>query len=94
MVRPGTYLFPNIALFCIYNQLVNPLHSLCSLVVRVPGYGHRGFGFDYRRYQIFGEVRLERGPLSLVSIIVELLKWKVAEAVYETEINGREDPSR
>jgi hypothetical protein len=34
-------------------------------------------GFDFRRYQIFCKVvGLERGPLSLVNITDELLKWK------------------
>jgi hypothetical protein len=48
--------------------------SLCGLVVRVPGYGSRGPGFDSRRCQIFWEVvGLERGPLSPVSTIEELL---------------------
>jgi hypothetical protein len=46
-------------------------------VVRVPGYRSRGSGFDSRRYQIFREVvGQERGPLSLVRIIEELLEWK------------------
>jgi hypothetical protein len=50
---------------------------LCGLVVRVPGYRSRGLRFDSQRYQIFGEVvGLERGPLSLVRIIEELLEWK------------------
>jgi hypothetical protein len=50
---------------------------LCGLVVRVPGYRSRYPGFDSRRYQIFLEVvGLERGPLSLVRIIEELLEWK------------------
>jgi hypothetical protein len=50
---------------------------LSGLVVRVPGYRSRGFGFDSQRYQIFWEVvGLERGPLSLVSTIEELLEWK------------------
>jgi hypothetical protein len=44
-------------------------------VVRVPGYRSRGPEFDSRRYQIFWEVvGLERGPLSLVRIIEELLE--------------------
>jgi hypothetical protein len=48
---------------------------LCGLVVGVPGYRYRGSGFDFRRYQIFREVvGLERGPLSLVRIIEELLE--------------------
>jgi hypothetical protein len=38
--------------------------------------------FDFRRYKIFGEiVGLERGPLSLVSTIVELLERKVVDPV-------------
>jgi hypothetical protein len=50
---------------------------LCGLVVRVPGYRSRGPEFDFRHYQIFWEVvGLERGPLSLVSIIEELLDWR------------------
>jgi hypothetical protein len=50
---------------------------LCGLVVRVPGYRSRSSGFVSRRYQIFWEVAgLERGPLSLVRIIEELLEWK------------------
>jgi hypothetical protein len=49
----------------------------CGLVVRVPGYRSRGPGFDSQRYKIFLEVMgLERGPLSLVRIIEELLEWK------------------
>jgi len=53
---------------------------LCGLVVRVSGYRYRGPGFDPWRYQIFWiVVGLERGPLSLVSLvrsIEELLEWK------------------
>ena len=48
---------------------------LCGLVVRVSGYRYRGLGFDSRRYQIFWVVvALERGPLSLVRSIEELLE--------------------
>jgi hypothetical protein len=46
---------------------------LCGLVVRVPSYRSRDPGFDFRPYQIFWIVGLERGPLSLVSTIEELL---------------------
>ena len=48
---------------------------LCGLVVRVSGYKYRGLGFDSRRYQIFWVVvGLERGPLSLVRSIEEVLE--------------------
>jgi hypothetical protein len=48
-----------------------------GLVVRLPSYRSRGPGFVSRRYQIFPEVvGPERGPLSLVRIIEELLQWK------------------
>ena len=46
-----------------------------GLAVRVSGYRYRGLGFDSRRYQIFWVVvGLERGPLSLVRSIEELLE--------------------
>ena len=52
-----------------------PCDRLCGLVVRVSGYRYRGLGFDSRRYQIFWVVvGLERGPLSLVRSIEELLE--------------------
>jgi hypothetical protein len=55
---------------------------LCGLLVRVPGYRSRGPAFDSRRYHIFCEVMgLERGPLSLVNTIKELLEEKVAAPV-------------
>jgi hypothetical protein len=55
------------------------MDRLCGLVARVPGYRSRGPRFDSQRYQIFWEVvGLERGPLSLVRIIEELLERKVA----------------
>jgi hypothetical protein len=71
--------------------LQNTLNDrLCGLVVRVPGYRSRGPGFDSRRYQIFWEVvGLERGPLSLVRIIEELLEWKSIGSGQETRIHGR-----
>ena len=51
------------------------LDRLCGLVVRVSGYRYRGLWFDSRRYQIFWVVvGLERGPLSLVRSIEELLE--------------------
>jgi hypothetical protein len=62
---------------CIYKKLKHTVDRLCGLVVRVLAYRSRDPGFDSRRYQIFWEVLcLERGPLSLVRIIEELLEWK------------------
>jgi hypothetical protein len=46
--------------------------------------------FDSRRYQIFWEVMgLERGPLSLVSTIEELLKGKSSGPGLENQDYGR-----
>jgi hypothetical protein len=60
-------------------------------VVRVPGYRSIGPGCDSRRYQIFWEVvGLERGPLSLVSTIEELLGINSSGSVLEN--HGRGDP--
>jgi hypothetical protein len=47
------------------------------------------FGFDFRRYQIFGEVvGLERGPLCLVSTIQELLGRKSSGSGIENQEYG------
>jgi hypothetical protein len=50
---------------------------------------------DSRRYNIFREVvRLERGPLSLVSTTEELLGRKGSGSAPENLEYGRRDPSR
>jgi hypothetical protein len=52
-------------------------------------------GFDSQSYQVFREVvGLERGPLSLVSIIEELLERKSCGSGLENRESGRRDPSR
>ena len=61
------------------SQFIVSIYSLkdrlCGLVVSVSGYRCRGLGFDSRRYQIFlVVVGLERGPLSLVRSVEELLE--------------------
>jgi hypothetical protein len=67
---------------------------LCGLVVRVPGYRSRGQR-SIRRLQIFWQVvGLERGPLSLVSTIEELLERKSSGSGLENREYGRRDPSR
>jgi hypothetical protein len=50
--------------------------------------------FDFRRYQIFWEVvGLERGPLSLVSTIENVLGRKSSISGLESREYGRKDPS-
>jgi hypothetical protein len=71
------------------------LDRLCDLVVRAPGYRLRGACFDSRLYQIFWEVvGLERGPLSLVSTIEELLGRKSSDSGLENRDYDRKDPTR
>jgi hypothetical protein len=63
---------------------------LYGLVVRVPGCRSRSPGFDSQRYQIFWEVvGLERGSLSLVSTIEELLERKSCCSGLENRDYGR-----
>jgi hypothetical protein len=70
------------------------IDRLCGLVARVSGYRSRGPGFDSRSYHIFWEVvGLERGPLSLVSKIEELLGRKSSGCGLENLEYGRRDPS-
>jgi hypothetical protein len=68
---------------------------LCGLVFRAPGYRSRVPEFDPRRYQIIWEVvDLERGPLSLMSTIEELLGRNSSGSGLENQENGRGDPWR
>jgi hypothetical protein len=70
-------------------------YRICGLVVRVPGYRSRGPLFESRRYQIFWEVVvLERGPLSLVSTIEELLGRNSSVSGLENREYGCGDPLR
>jgi hypothetical protein len=58
------------------------MDRLCGLVVKSSWLQIQRSGFDSQPYQIFWKVvGLERGPLSLVSKIEELLKKKVAAPV-------------
>jgi hypothetical protein len=69
------------------------MDRICGLVRRVPGYRSRGPGFDPRRYQIFWEVLgLERGSLSLVSTIEELLGRNISGSGLENREHGRGEP--
>jgi hypothetical protein len=50
----------------------------------------QGFGFDSRLYRVFREVvGLERGPLSLVNTIEELLRRKSSDSGLEIRDYGR-----
>jgi len=61
----------------IVNDWVCYWYEVFVKSVRVSGYRYRGPGFDPQRYQIFWVVvGLERGSLSLVRSIEELLEWK------------------
>jgi hypothetical protein len=65
--------------------MLEKVDRLCALLVRVPGYRSRGPGLDFRSYRIFWEVvGLERGPLSLVSTIEELLERKSSSSGLES----------
>jgi hypothetical protein len=65
------------------------------LTATVPGYRPRGSGFDSRCYQIFWEVvGLERGPLSLVSTLEELLGIKNSDSGLEIREYGRREQPR
>jgi hypothetical protein len=65
---------------------------LCDIVVRVPVYRSRGPGFDFRRYQIFWVVELERGPLSVMSTIEELFGRRNSNSGLESREYDRRDP--
>jgi hypothetical protein len=70
---------------------------LCGLVIRVSGYGTQRsiYKFDSGCYQIFWEVvSLERGPLSLVSTVKEVLEIKSRGSGLEIREYCRRDLSR
>jgi hypothetical protein len=71
------------------------MDRVCDLVVRVAGYRSRGPGIYFRRYHISWEVvDLERGPLSVVSTIEEVLERKSSGFGLETEITVVESRCR
>jgi hypothetical protein len=77
---------------CAYSVCIDRLYGV---VIRVPAYRSRGPGFDSRRYQIFWEVLgLERGALSLLSIIEELLGRHSRGFSLESRGYGRGNPFR
>jgi hypothetical protein len=79
--------------FEVFSVVVMGRDHLCGLVVRVPGYRSRDLGSSSGA--IFWEVVvLERGPLSLVSTIEELLERKSSGSGLESRDYGRRDPSR
>jgi hypothetical protein len=106
-VASDTATNPSLPVGCIGTEfftftlnLCIPMHSywltldrFCGLVVTVPGYRSRGSVFNFRRYQIFWVVvGLERGPLSLLSTIEELLGRNSSGSGLENREYGRGDP--
>jgi hypothetical protein len=68
---------------------------LCGLVVRVPGYRSRGPGSIPGATRFFEKyLGVERGSLSLVITIEELLERKSSGSGLERREYGRRDPSR
>jgi hypothetical protein len=67
---------------------------LCGLAVKVPGYRSRGPCSIPGATRFFREVGLERGPLSLVSTIEELLGRNNSGSGLENRDNGRRGHSR
>jgi hypothetical protein len=68
---------------------------LCGLVVRVPRYRSRGPGYDSHRYQCFWEVvGPERGPVSIVDTIEELLGRKSSGSGIKNMITAVADSQR
>jgi hypothetical protein len=77
-----------------YHGIVTAFDRLCGLVVSSWLQIQRS-GFDSRRYHIFWEVvGLERGPLSLVSTIEELLERNSSGSSLENREYDHRDPSR
>jgi hypothetical protein len=70
------------------------IDRLCGLVVRVPGYRSRGPGSIPGSTRFPGKLAMERGPLSLMSTIEELLERKSSGSGLESQEYGRRDPSR
>jgi hypothetical protein len=84
-VRDGHTELQSYAFLSFFLKLLRPLWS--------SGQSSWVPGLDSLRYQIFWKVvGLERGPLSLVKIIEELLEWKSSGSGQENRINGRMDP--
>jgi hypothetical protein len=83
----------------IYNSLLCLFCLMCVLIYliisRLPLWSSgQNSCWQTQRSQIFWEaVCLKWSPFRLMSIIEELLEWKVAASVYKTEINGCADPS-
>jgi hypothetical protein len=65
---------------------------LSGPAVRVAGYRSRCSRFDSLHYQIFWVVSMERGPLSLVTTIEELLGRKSIGWGLENQEYSRSDP--
>jgi hypothetical protein len=99
---PLHFIYLSSVIRCIYGKGATGFLSslwddrLCVLVIRVPGYRSRGpgSGFDSQPYHIYWEVvGLERGPLSVVNTIEQLLCRKNSGFGLENRDFGLRDPS-
>jgi hypothetical protein len=87
-LRPGL-----LCLILNLPMIIQCFYRLCGVVVRVPGYRPRGPGSISGATRFFWEVMgLQRGPLSLVSTIEELLGRKSSSSGLESREYGRGDP--
>jgi hypothetical protein len=88
------FTIPKVAAELVYRAQITNLSPLWSSGQSSWLQIHRS-GFDSRRYQIFWEVvGPERGPLSLVSTIEELLERKSSGSSLEIREYGRGNPLR
>jgi hypothetical protein len=92
---PSSLIHRSCDYICFFFALPLIILSFLSFpwMIGVPRYRSRGAAFDSLRYQIFVEVLvLERGPLSLVSTIEELLGRKSSYSGLENLDYCRRDP--
>jgi hypothetical protein len=87
--------------FCRHRESILPFHKICAdafLLFKKTGalmlHPSLPWGqtliVTYNIFIFWEVVGLERGPLSLVRIIEELLEWKSSGSGQENRINGRE----
>jgi hypothetical protein len=94
IVQEPTVLFHLIWILYLKNYIKCNSDRLCGLEVRFPGQRSRGPGFDSSYHIFWVVVGLERGPLSLLSTIEELLGRNSSDSGLENREYGHGDPLR